>query len=753
MSQSDRLDIQQLETDLRQAIAMTPSVAILSCLDDRFQNNLKYLEDSRCNVTALKTILQTQVEEDNDALIEFSLLGTEPTQTKDMKTLLDYLNKYMKDNQNTPTFEEVINFILQQNTKSSTTFVEVVFALKSSGYNPVVAISNSKYKTINKFCVDLVVKAKNNRIDPLIGREGEVERMIEILAHYKKKNPLLVGEAGVGKTQLVEGLASAIAAGKVPDALKGAKIYSTSIAALMAGTKFRGDVEEKMGELLSELKKHEEELKVPTILFIDEIHQIIGAGTNSGNSDGSSIANIIKPQLASGELSLIGATTDKEYKRTIQKDDALNRRMQVVRVEQPSDEETIKIISKGIAPVLTSYHGVKFSKAVIERAVKLSSKYITDKAQPDKAISVLDSVGARLRTTEKRESAKVTDVEALISTITGTPVSAFKEKVGKEEYIDIEAKLNEVVFGQEDATKKIAEIYERSKAGLNEEGQPIGSVLAMGPTGTGKTLIATELAKITDSHFFKINMAEYSEEHSVSKLFGAGPSYVGYQDGGHLTNEIRKNPHTILLLDEIEKAHKKVYDALLGIIDGGAMRDGEGNNVDFSNVFIIMTSNVGAAQAALTAKKTINLSGRTEIIQQAKASVTAEVLKSTFSPEFRNKLSLIVEFNPLGEDQIKQVTGKFLKQAQAKLKDRKGVDIEFTEEVHEYLRKNGFDSAMGARPIARLVNTKIVDVLIKPLLRGEIKSGDKLVFSVLDNDIVYTVNQGINGNKEEMYQV
>lgn len=741
MSSTDRLDIQRLETDLRQAIAMTPSVAILSCLDDRFQNNIKYLEDSRCNVTLLKTTLQTQIEEDNDALIEFSLLYAEPTKTKDMHTLLEYLNKYMKDNQNTPTFEEVINFILQQNTKNPTTFVEVVFALKSSGFNPVVTVTNSKYKTLNKYCVDLVIKAKNNRIDPLIGREEEVKRIIEILAHYKKKNPLLVGEAGVGKTQIVEGLASAIAAGKVPDALIGAKIFSTSIAALMAGTKFRGDVEEKMGELLAELKKHEEEMKVPTILFIDEIHQIIGAGTNSGNQDGSSIANIIKPQLASGELSLIGATTDKEYKRTIQKDDALNRRMQVVRIEQPSDKETIDIIRKGIAPVLTSYHGVKFSKAVIERAVHLSSKYITDKAQPDKSISVLDSVGARLRTTEKRDNARISDVEALISTITGTPVSAFKQKVGAEEYIDIEGKLNQVVFGQEEAVKKVAEIYERSKAGLSEEGQPIGSVLAMGPTGTGKTLIATELAKITGSHFFKINMAEYSEEHSVSKLFGAGPSYVGYQDGGHLTNEIRKNPHTILLLDEIEKAHKKVYDALLGIIDGGAMTDGEGNRVDFSNVFIIMTSNVGAAQAALTAKKTINLSGNSQVVEKAKAAVTSEILKATFSPEFRNKLTKIITFNPLGVDQIKQVVGKFLNAAKSKLKDRKGIELKFNDEVVDYMVNNGFDPEMGARPIARLVNTKIVDVLVKPILTGQIRSGDVVTFQVMDGDVVYSVNE------------
>lgn len=740
---TDRLDIQKLEMDLKSSPAMTPSVAIFSCLDDQFQNNIKYLEDSRCNIGVLKSTLTTQIEEDNENALFFGSDITQTMVTNDMRSLLDYINKYVSEHKIAPTFEETITFILDANNKKSDAFTEVVFALKSSGYNPVVATTNSKYKTLNKYCVDLVIKAKNNRIDPLIGREAEVERMVEILAHYKKKNPLLVGEAGVGKTAIVEGLASAISQGKVPPALKGAKIFSTSIAALMAGTKFRGDVEEKMGELLAELKKHEEEMKVPTILFIDEIHQIIGAGTNGNGSDGSSIANIIKPQLASGELSLIGATTDKEYKRTIQKDDALNRRMQVVRINPPSDEETIKIITKGIAPVLTSYHGVKFTKAVIERAVSLSSKYITDKAQPDKAISVLDSVGARLRTTDKRDSARISDVEALISTITGTPVSAFKQKVGKEEYIDIESKLNSTVFGQEEATKKIAEIYERSKAGLSEEGQPIGSVLAVGPTGVGKTEVAKALAKVTDSHFVKFNMGEFTEEHSVAKLFGSPPGYVGHSEGGRLTTEIRKNPHSILLLDEIEKAHPKVFEAVLGIIDGAKMTSGEGDTVDFSNVFIIMTSNVGAAQAALVARKTINLSGQASVVDKAKSVVSMAALQTTFSPEFRNKLTGILQFNSLGEEQIRMVTDKFLGLAKTKIKDRKGVEIEFTEAVYQFISKEGFDPAFGARPIKKLIDTKIVDVLVKPLLKGEIKQNDHLLFDVMDNDVVYSVKEEV----------
>lgn len=737
---TDKIDLKRLQTDIQTLPIMTPGVLILACIEGKHPSNIKYLESNGCNVPLLRAQLRDQVQEDNESIFGQGMGLLQTYITPDMEAILHYLNSSVTDNKVVPTFEDVISFIMSANNKSSHAFEDIVFALKTAGYNPNPVATMNQYKVLSKHCVDLVVKAKNNKIDPLIGREAEVTRMIEILAHYKKKNPLLVGEAGVGKTAIVEGLASAIAQNKVPEALIGAKIFSTSIAALMAGTKFRGDVEEKMQELLAELKKYEEEQKVPTILFIDEIHQIIGAGTNSGGQDGASIANIIKPQLANGELSLIGATTDKEYKRTIQKDDALNRRMQVVRISPPSDDETIEIIRKGIAPVLTTYHGVKFSKPVIESAVRLSSKYITDKAQPDKAISVLDSVGARLRTTDKRDTARVSDVERLISTITGTPMSAFKQKVGKEEYVDIEARLNANVFGQTEAVKKIAEIYERSKAGLSEEGQPIGSVLAIGPTGVGKTEVAKSLAELTDSYFLKINMGEYTEEHSVSKLFGAPPGYVGHNEGGLLTNAIRKNPHSIILLDEIEKAHTKVYEALLGIIDGAKMTDGEGNTVDFTNTFIIMTSNVGAASAA--ARKTIDL-GSNGLAEKAKAVVSMAALQTTFSPEFRNKLSAIIKFNSLGEAEVRNVTDKFLNKAKQTLKDKKGIEVEFTEAVYEWINKNGFDALMGARPIKKLIDTKIIDVLVKPILRSEIKSGDVLSFDILDNDVAYSVKEPV----------
>lgn len=737
MSNSERLDMVKLEQDLKEADAMTPSLVVYSCLDDRFQGNIKYLEDCKCNVPRLMITLRSQIDDANETASMFGMMSELPI-GKDMNLLLHYINNYVGQNKQAPTFDELITHLVEANLKDSSSFTEIMFALKSSGYNPVAAITNNKYKTINKYCIDLVLKAKNNRLDPLIGREKEVERIIEVLAHYKKKNPLLVGESGVGKTQIIEGLASAIAQDKVPDPIKGAKIYTTSIAALIAGTKFRGDVEEKLGQLVDEIKKHEQETGRPTYLFIDEIHQIVGAGGSGSDKDGSNIANILKPDLASGELSLIGATTNKEYKRTIQKDDALDRRFQLVRIDPPSDAETVEILRKGVSPVLSAYHGVKFSKAVIEASVRLSSKYITDKAQPDKSISILDSIGARLRTTEQRDTARVSDVEKLIATITGTPVTAFKQKVGKEEYIDIEAKLREVVFGQDEAVKKIADIYERSKAGLNEEGQPIGSVLCIGPTGCGKTEAAKTLAEVTGAFFVKMNMGEYTEEHSVSKLFGSPAGYVGYNDGGQLTNIIRKNPHSILLLDEIEKAHTKVYEALLGIIDGGKMVSGEGDTVDFSNVMIIMTSNVGAAMSA--ARKAIDLGG-TGMLERVKSQVSMQALKSTFSPEFRNKLTATIEFNILGEDQIRMVTDKFLKKAQQTLKDKKGIEVEFTEAVYEWINKNGFQPEFGARPAKKLIDKKIIDVLVRPILTGEIKSGTFISFDILNDDVVYSVKE------------
>ena len=744
---TDAFDPTGLQDICRTSI-ITTSMVIKHCISSRFTQNIEYLENNECNVNKLGLYLDTQITEAEEFIggasiissLDISSRGTMPD--TDTRALFGFIHKFSEENQAPPSFRDLLDFIVEAH-KVSQAFEDILFSLNSSGYLHSAPKTNArtKYKVIDKHCTDLVEKAKRNKLDPLIGREKEIARMIEVLAHYKKKNPLLVGEAGTGKTAIVEGLASAIAQDRVPEAIKGAKIFSTSIAQLMAGTKFRGDVEEKVSELLKELAQHEKDTGLQTYLFIDEVHQIVGAG-NNGSGGGSDIANIIKPALAGGELALIGATTSKEYKKSIQSDSALDRRFQTLKVEPPTDAETIEILKKGIAPVLTLHHGVKYPLPIIKRAVELSSKYITNKAQPDKSISLLDSIGARLRTTEQRTTARVSDVEKLVAAITGTPVTAFKQKVDKDTYIDIEAKLNEVVFGQAEATAKITEIYERSKAGLSEEGQPIGSALLIGPTGVGKTEVANSLAKITESHFFKINMGEYTEEHSVAKLFGAPPGYVGHKEGGLLTNEITKYPHTVLLLDEVEKAHKKVFESLLGIIDGAKMTDGEGNTVDFSNVFILATSNVGASSAALK-KAPLGLIGGAELETKAKAKVSEKALKQTFSPEFRNKLSAVINFNALGTSEIRLVTDKFLKKAQDKLKERKDINIEFTEEVYDYINKNGFDPAFGARPIARLVTELIVDSLVKPILKGEVKKGDNIKFDVAEDKVVFTVKETV----------
>lgn len=748
---SDKINVAELVTSLkdnyRNSVWITPAV-LLYCIENVYEAS-DHLGKSGCNVAMLTVGLKSIITENQEMAIRLdifdALSSSEPQISSDCHLLLSKFESDLKPENGSKgtTFEDMLDFIFRTNAKREELYEDTILLLKASGYvhGSIDKGELGDYKILNKYCLDLITEASNSKLDPLIGREEEVNRMIEVLAHYKKRNPLLVGKAGVGKTIIVEGLASAISQGRVPEPLKNAKILSTSIAKLMAGTKFRGDLEEKVENMLKEIQKFESDKGVPTFLFIDEIHQIIGAGNNGNSGGGSDIANIIKPALSSGKIALIGATTETEYKKSIQKDSALDRRFQTIKVEEPSEEETIKIIRRGVAPVLSSYHGVELPISVIKKAVKLAGKYITDRAQPDKSIALLDSVGARLRTTDIRAKAKVSDVEKLVSQITGTPVSAFKDKSKASEYVDIEVELNKLVYGQSDAIKKISEVYERSKAGLSEEGQPIGSILAIGPTGVGKTQVAVSLSEITNSHFFKINMGEYTEKHSVSKLFGAPPGYVGHEDGGLLTNEIRKYPHTVLLLDEIEKAHPKVFEALLGIIDGAKMTDGEGNEVDFRNVLIIMTSNVGAAVAAK--RSPLGFGRNEDTIEKVKAQVSTKALESTFSPEFRNKLTAIVNFGSLGTEEINKVTDKFLSLAKGKLKERKGITLSFDKSVYEYVSTKGFNPAFGARPIKKLIDAEIIDVLVKPLLKGEVSKGDVLEFKVESDELVFEV---VNNN-------
>lgn len=740
------------EETIMGALASTPSFTLsiskflLFCIGDEYLENRNFLESRGCDLDKLETLLTAQVAlEDPElaALEQFQrmLSGGGGSLTKAFKAVMDKVKKSAVDEGREMYFEDFVNSLYEINSKKKDS--KAVYNLEVSGYkhNPDAGIkAKGRYKELYKLCDDLNEKAKKKLIDPLIGRQEEVQRMVEILAHYKKKNPLLVGPPGVGKTQVVLGLASLIEKGMVPDALKNTKIFSLEVSRLVGGTKFRGDFEQRMTDLIEDIKKFNEVDGQNCVLFVDEIHTAMGAGSGGQQQGGADMSNILKPALASGEVSLIGSTTDAEYKQHISKDKAFARRLQKVMIEEPSEAETLRILEQGIKPVLEKYHGVRYPKVVLERAVELTGKFLTQEYFPDKAISLIDSIGAKLKTNDKskRRTATISDVEEIVSVITKTPVSALKKKTSKSNYVDLEKLIKKELYGQDEAIEKIVESYELAKAGLADEGQPIASWLLLGPTGTGKTELAKLIAKHTESHFFKINMGEYGEKHSPAKLFGAPPGYEGHRDGGLLTNEITKYPHTVLLLDEIEKAHVKVYESLLGIIDGGSMTDGEGNVVDFSNVLILMTSNAGAALAQKI-KGPMGLGSTDKDKQEAKVQIKMDVINDTFSPEFRNKLSGMVHFNSLSKETISKITDKFILQSTNKMFLKKNFNLIVEKEVKDFLSEEGYDPLMGARPIARIVKEYIDKPLIKPILKGEIKEKDTVIFNLVNGKPEFTI--------------
>ena len=713
------------------------------CLKDDFKENIAFLKGKGADIDFLKDSLDNHIEVEDAQLEIFSQVKTlmnrssqlEPTMTPELSKVFDLMKKYASKDQRPMYFEDMVNAIFVLGKSDPDMYI--IYFLKKSGYKHDPESSpgtKGKYKFIAELCDDLNARAGKKLIDPLIGRRKEVERMVEILAHYKKKNPMLVGLPGVGKTAVVEGLASMIEQNLVPESLKKSRIFSLNVGNILAGSKFRGEFEEKVKGVLQDLKTMKEKEGINAILFIDEVHQVMGAGAG-GSKEGVDLANMIKPGLANGDLSCIGATTDDEYNQKILKDKALMRRFQVIKIEEPTAEETLRILEQGIKPVLESYHGVKYSREVLERIVDLSKQYVTSQFFPDKAISIADSVGARIKTTLKAErvDATVDDVEEIVSSITGTPVSAFKKTRSKETYVDISKNIKSTIFGQDAAVDKVTEQVELAKAGLRDEGQPIGSFLLLGPTGTGKTELAKQIAAQTDSHFFQLNMSEFSEEHAVAKLFGAPPGYEGHDQGGVLTNEIMKYSHTILLLDEIEKAHKKVYDALLGIIDGAQMTDGRDNKVDFSNVLILMTSNAGAALAART-KKPVGITSDNKDETNAKTKSMDSVLKDTFSPEFRNKLTGVVLFESLQKETVIKIVEKFIKIAQLKLM-AKGIKLTISKKAKEHLADKGYDPEMGARPVKKLIDDVIVKPLVKPILKKEVEAGDTVKVVLINDEI------------------
>ncbi len=572
---------------------------------------------------------------------------------------------------------------------------------------------------LDNFATNLNQRAMQGHIDPLIGRADEIERTIQILCRRRKNNPLLVGEAGVGKTALAEGLAKRIVDREVPDVLKDSTIYSLDLGALVAGTKYRGDFEKRLKGVLRQLKKTE-----GAVLFIDEIHTIIGAGSASGGVMDAS--NLIKPMLASGELKCIGSTTYAEFRSVFEKDHALARRFQKIDIEEPSVEETIDIL-KGLKTRFEEHHDVKYSNNALRAAAELAERYITDRFLPDKAIDVIDEAGANRRLTGKsgsKKSVNVNDIENIVAKIARIPpktVSTTDTDVLKK----LERDLNLVVFGQEESISKLATAIRMSRSGLGSPEKPIGSFLFSGPTGVGKTEVSKQLAKVMGVELIRFDMSEYMERHTVSRLIGAPPGYVGFDDGGLLTEAITKHPHSVLLLDEIEKAHPEVFNILLQVMDHGTLTDSNGRKTDFRNVIIIMTTNAGAQ---LMSRRSM---GFTE--QKHELDGTEEI-KRLFTPEFRNRLDAMVQFAPLDEKTIASVVDKFLVELETQL-DEKKVSIIVDDDARTWIAEKGYDSKMGARPMARVIQEHLKKPLANELLFGGLVRGGKVLVTVVDGEI------------------
>lgn len=571
---------------------------------------------------------------------------------------------------------------------------------------------------LESFCVNLNEKAKKKQIDPLIGREDVLARTVQVLSRRTKNNPLLIGEPGVGKTAIAEGLAQKIVDGDVPEKLKNAVIYSLDLGGLLAGTKFRGDFEGRLKAVVKDIGK-----RPGAILFIDEIHTIVGAGATSGGSMDAS--NLLKPALASGDISCIGSTTHSEYRQYFEKDRALNRRFQRIDVNEPSVQDCIAIL-KGLRGSYEEFHEVKYTDDALKAAVELSQKHIHGKLLPDKAIDVLDEAGAHFRL--KHEAAEdiridTAEIEETIAKMTNLPVATVSSSE-KAQLKDLDKKLKALIFGQDEAIDRLVANIKFSRSGLGRPNKPIGSFLFTGPTGVGKTEVCRQLAQLMGVHFERFDMSEYMEKHAVARLVGAPPGYVGYEEGGLLTEAVNKNPYSVLLLDEIEKAHPDITNILLQVMDAGRLTDSNGRTADFKNVILVMTSNAGALE---TSRGTIS------IMEDSRSSLSMEAIKKAFSPEFINRLDSVVSFRDLGDDMVMKITQKFVDELKMSLLEKK-VELTVSPEVIKWLMKKGYDKVYGARPLARAVDEHLKKALVDELLFGRLVDGGRIVVE-MERDI------------------
>jgi ATP-dependent Clp protease ATP-binding subunit ClpA len=583
-------------------------------------------------------------------------------------------------------------------------------------------IQNEEKSKLENFTSNLNTMAQAGQIDPLIGRDEEVERTVQVLCRRKKNNPLLVGEAGVGKTAIAEGLAYRIVNNQVPDVIEDAVVYSLDMGALLAGTKYRGDFEKRFKALLKELQS-----KPHAILFIDEIHTIIGAGAASGGVMDAS--NLIKPLLSSGQLRCMGSTTYNEFKNIFEKDRALVRRFQKIDVVEPSIADTTKILY-GLKERYEEHHGIRYTQKALRAAAELSAKYINERQLPDKAIDVIDEAGANQRllpVSRRKKTIGVSDIELIVSKIARIPQQSVSSS-DKDTLKNLDRNLKMLVFGQDQSINALTSAIRLSRSGLANEDKPIGSFLFAGPTGVGKTEVTKQLAKCMGVEFIRFDMSEYSERHAVSRLIGAPPGYVGYEQGGLLTDAVIKHPHSVVLLDEIEKAHPDIYNILLQVMDHGTLTDNNGRKADFRNVVLVMTTNAGVQE---TVRQSIGFQ------EQDHSHDALSEINKVFTPEFRNRLDNIIWFNHLDKEITLQVVDKFIVELQAQL-DRKSVNLELTSAARSWLADLGYDKAMGARPMARVIQEQLKKPLANEILFGELVDGGSVKVSIKENKIVFT---------------
>ncbi len=719
-------DIPNLKEDLGAFLSDEGNFSVLDDEEIRELNEAQFINDDMRKVAQENGIqYQPEISMSLQRVIQRSALHVQSSGKKSIKAINLLVAMFSEKE------SHAVYFLEQQGIKRIDLVEKIAHGLDQST-NKGDSKENKKFdplkkqekqrKALDDFTVNLTKEALEGRLDPLIGRSDELERMIQILARRRKNNPILVGDAGVGKTAIAEGLALKIANDEVPEQLKKTNIYSLDIAALLAGTKFRGDFEERLKVVVEALRSNKKEKK---ILFIDEIHTIIGAGSTSGGSLDAS--NLLKPSLSRGELRCIGSTTYDEYRKVFEKDQALARRFQKIDINEPSLEDTIEIV-EGLKFKYEEHHGVSFSKEIIGHAIGLAEKHIHDKKFPDKAIDIIDEVGARLALLpeEKKETVvNMSHIEKVIAQIARIPEKTVSTQE-KDKLRNLEQDLKLLIYGQDEAVSKVSNAIILSRSGLADDTKPIASFLFTGPTGVGKTELARQLAHTMGLNFQRVDMSEYMEKHSVAKLIGAPPGYVGFDQGGILTENINKNPYSVLLLDEIEKAHPDIFNILLQVMDHGKLTDSNGRETDFRNVIVIMTSNAGAKEYEAGS---IGLGGGTDKVNTVKRD---QAIKRYFSPEFRNRLDSVVNFNKLGTSHINHVVKKFLMELENSLID-KGIELDCSEEVISWLAKTGYDEKLGARPLKRIIDEKIKKKVASELLFGKLEHGKKVIIS-LEND-------------------